>query len=121
MTQYQLLQAIPALGTLGSLKLPMKKAYGIYNLAKKANEAKDFFIEQEKKLIEDYHAEVNENGQISFKEAEDFKGFNEKYTELKTLEAEGIEPIELSIESLGDQELSAADLASLEGVVNFVD
>lgn len=120
MTQYELLQAIPALQTLSKFKLPVKKAYSIYNLCKTANESKDFFIEQERKLIEEFKGTVNENGQITFENSDDFKGFAEKYNDLKALESDA-EAVTLSASELGDQTISVEDIALLDGIITFAD
>lgn len=121
MKSIQLLNAFQTLGALTKMKLPVKKAYAIYNLAKKAEAHKEFFIAQEQQLIEEFKATILENGQIKFENSEDLKAFTEKHNELKNLEVENCNPITLSIEDFGDANLSAADMASLEGVIDITD
>jgi hypothetical protein len=48
-----------------------KKAYQIYLLSKKVNSIIDFFIEEERKLISKFNAEIKENGEVIFKNAGD--------------------------------------------------
>ena len=121
MTQYQLILASPTLGLLNSFKLPIKTAYSLYNLNKKIAEYRDFFIEQERKLVEEFNGIVKENGQVSFEEAEDSIKFAQKYAELKSLEAAGFEAVKINMADLGDQTLTVADIAALDGIIEFID
>lgn len=122
MTTKQMLQAIPVLQTLVSYKLPMQKAYAVYNLAKKIDEQKEYFANKEKELIEKYSGTINDKGQVSFANPEDFQGFAQEYNELNSVEVDisGV-PMTLSFSDFGDQQFSAADLMNLEGVIEFVD
>lgn len=118
MTQYQLLQATPMLQKLSQYKLPIKTVYALYNLMKKAEECRAFFVEQEQKLVKEFNGTVNEEGKISFDNQENFKEFVAKYNELKSLEVDAA-AVALKISDLGDQTITVADMAALDGVINF--
>lgn len=119
MTQYQLLQAIPALQLLVNYKLPVKTAYSLYKLAKKAEEYKEFLINEERKLVNEYHGTVDENGRIQFNNVDDMQNFTTKHNELVALEAEDAETLVIQADDLGDQKLSASDIALLEGIIDI--
>ena len=102
-----------------TLNLPIKTAYLIYSLAKQINEYRDFFIKEEKKLIEKFNANVAENGQILFEEENQRNDFIKEYNSLMQYELEDFKPIELNMNNVGDINLTAADLFILDGVINF--
>ena len=120
MTVQQMLNSLPVLQRIMELKLPIKKAHKVYSLAKQINEQREFFINEEKKLIEKFNAEVLEGGNIRFKDAESQFGFVTEHAELMNYEVSA-EVIELSFDDLGDTEFTATDLVQLDGVINFVD
>ena len=109
MTQYQLLQAIPALQLLVNYKLPVKTA----------EEYKEFLINEERKLVNEYHGTVDENGRIQFNNVDDMQNFTTKHNELVALEAEDAETLVIQADDLGDQKLSASDIALLEGIIDI--
>ena len=121
MTIQQLLNAYPIMQKLITLKLPIKKAHKVFLMAKKADEQKEFFIQEEKKLIEKYEAEIKEDGMIYFKNAEIKEAFIAADAELGQLEIDGFDPIYLTYDDMGDETFTAADIAALDGVVIFVD
>lgn len=121
MTLQQILNSVSVIQKMTELKLPIKKAYKIYSLAKQINNKRDFFINEEKKLIEQFHAEVAPNGQISFSNQEDQSQFIKEYSDLANYEIDDIEVLELKFDDLGDAEFSPNELAMLDGIVNFVD
>jgi hypothetical protein len=121
MTLLEMLNALPEVQKLMNLKLPVKKAFKVYSLAKQINEQRDFFINEEKKLIEKFQAIVDEGGRVSFNSAEDQEGFLKEHNELKNYVPEGIEVLELSFADLGDAEFTPMELATLEGVISFID
>ena len=121
MTALEMLNALPCIQKLMDLKLPVKKAFKVYSLAKQINEQRDFFINEEKKLIEKFQGVVDERGMITFNSVEDQQAFSREHNELMSFVLEGIEPIELSFADLGDAEFTPMELAILEGVINFID
>ena len=121
MTIQQMLNALPIVQKIMELKLPVKKAYQAYTLAKQINEQRDFFINEEKKLIEKFNATVTETGSIQFSNAEDQAAFVEEYGALSRFENEDIKALELSFSDLGVAEFSPMEIAALEGVINFID
>ena len=121
MIAQQMLNAFSIVQKIMTLKLPVKKAYKVYSLAKQINDKRDFFINEEKKLVNNFQAEIGENGRIMFKSEEDRVSFMKEHAELLSCEIEDIIAVELSFDDLGDTELSPVDFVALEGVINFID
>jgi hypothetical protein len=71
MKQIQINKAYTSLNKILNMHFPIKKAYQIYLLSKKLNSILDFFLEEERKLIKKFNAEIKENGEVSFKNAAD--------------------------------------------------
>lgn len=124
MNYQTMLSIIPTLQELVSAKLPLKASYALFAFAKEVNTQKDFFIDEERKLIEKYNATVTPQGQISFGDkVEDRKGFLKDYTELNEMEVSLNTqlPIVIKMEDVNgtDLKVSAADLMALSGIVDF--
>lgn len=117
----QMLNALPVLQKIMELKLPIKKAYKIYNLAKSIEDKRQFFIQEEKKLINKFNAEILENGTIKFNSVEDQMTFSQEHEDLMNYEIEELGAIELNFEDLDDVEFTPRDFMTLEGVINFVE
>lgn len=116
----QMFNSLPILQRMMELKLPIKKAYSIYSLAKQINEQREFFINEEKKLIERYSAETLENGSVKFKDEESQKKFIIEHNELMQYEID-VKTIYLNFEDLKDSEFTPAELMQLEGAINFIE
>lgn len=120
MTQYKVNKAYPALIRLSEFKLPVKKAKGLYELTKKAEEHFQFAITEEHKYIEEFDGKENPDGTISFATQEGFGKYQEKMLELGELEIEwDIAPVSLSESDIGNQKISSSDINFLEGFVSF--
>lgn len=117
----QLLNAYPIMQKLITLKLPVKKAHKVFLMVKKAEEQREFFIQEERKLIERFEADIREDGKIYFKDAESKAAFMAADAELGQIEIDGLECITLTYDDMGDAEFAAADIAALEGVVEFAE
>ena len=120
MTVQQMLNALPILQRMMELKLPIKKAYAVYSLAKVINEQREFFINEEKKLIEKFNVEVLSNGNIRFEDTESQNEFVAEHNALMQYEV-NVVAIELSFEDLGNAEFTPVELMQLEGVINFIE
>ena len=70
MIAIQLINTLPIIQKLMGLNLPIKKAYKIYTLAKLINDKRDFFINEEKKIIDKFDGNLTESGNIIFKDEE---------------------------------------------------
>ena len=90
-------------------------------MVKKAEEQREFFIQEERKLIERFDAEIKEDGRVYFKDAESQASFIAADAELCQLEIDGFDPIYLTYDDMGDETFTATDIAALDGVVIFVD
>ena len=121
MTATQILNALPVVQKMSGFKLPVKKAYKIYSLAKKINEYRDFFINEEKKLIDKFNATILDNGNIKLNSSEDQVKFSEEHFALMNTIIEDIEMVELNFNEIGDMEITPAEIEALDGVVNFID
>lgn len=104
---------------LMSLKLPIEKAYDLYILAKQIKDKKDFFIIEEKKIINRFNVSILENGELKFKSEEDQDQFYTEHDALLNYEVKDISSIELKLEDLKEVKFSAFDISALEGVINF--
>lgn len=120
MTIMNMLNALPVVQKMAEMKLPIKSAYKVYSLAKVINEQREFFINEERKLINNFSAEILDDGSIKFSSAEDQAKFLQEHSEMSNLQIEGVEPIELKFEELGDAEFSPLEIGLLEGVINFI-
>ena len=118
MTVQQMLNSLPVLERMLELKMPIKIAHKVYSLAKAINEQREFFIKEEKKLIETCGAEILPEGGIQFNSAENQTKFIEEHATLMNYEVE-LESITLSLDDLKDAEFTAKELIILEGVINF--
>ena len=120
MKQSEINKSYNALVRLSQVRLPIKTAFSVYQLVKKIEEPYKFALEEEKKLISKYNAEVKENGIISFSSAEDKNSFQNELQELNQLNHDiEIEPIVIKIEDLGEQTITPSDIFALEGFVEF--
>ena len=121
MTAIQVINALPMAQKLMGLNLPVKKAYKIYTLAKLINDKRDFFINEEKKIIDKFEGTILEGGNIQFKDTETQIKFSQEHAELMNYEVDDIEIIELSFNDLGEAVFSALEIAALDGIINFID
>lgn len=119
MTARQMLNALPMVQKIMELKLPIKKAYKVYNLAKVINEKREFFINEEKKIVDKFEVEILEDGKIRFKDSESKLGFMQGHAELMNYEISDLDPLELSFDDLGEVEFTPMEIMQLEGVINF--
>ena len=120
MKQSQIIQAQPSLKKIVNMHFTAKKAYQIYLLSKKVNSIIDFFIEEERKLISKFNAEIKENGEVIFKNAGDAQNFREAYAALQNFEVDlELPPVILTEADVQDKELSPADIFNLEGLITF--
>jgi hypothetical protein len=121
MTLQQMLNAIPVLQDIVNLKLPAKQAYSLFKLGKEINNQREFFANEERKLVEKFKGSVNEEGQISFEDPADQQGFIKEYVELNNMDADiSVSlPIKVDIDYLGGESLTANDIELLSGIVEF--
>lgn len=116
MKNITIIGAYGALKELSMLKLPMKTAYAVYKMLKKADECYNFFIAEERKLIEKYNGEVDPaTGRISFNDADVNMAFQMEYAELHTLDIDwDLAPVCLNLDVLSDDcKLTPSDFAAL--------
>jgi hypothetical protein len=121
MTQKQMFNIIPTLQKLVGIKLPIKASYAIFRLSKEIDSQKDFFIEEERKLIDKYNGSIDENGRITFKDQSNFEPFAKEYAELNETEIVIKEqlPIVIKLDAVEGGDFAPVDFFSLEGIIDF--
>lgn len=120
MKQYQINKAYNALGRLANMQLPVRDARNIYMLSKQLDNAYNFELEQEKKLIDKYHGVFTNDGGVTFASKEDGDNFGKALAELNNLDVDvDFDPVVISCEAMGDQRISPFDVACLDGFVVF--
>ena len=121
MTLNKILNSIQSIEKMITYELPVREAYKIYSLAKTINEKREFFINEEKKLINKYNAEILETGEIKFQSIEDKNNYIAENQALREFEFEDIKPLDLSFSIFDKINFTPADFIVLDGVINFID
>ena len=125
MTILEALNAIPATSELKQRKLPFGKSKALFQLRKALENTREFYVEEEKKLIDAYAAKTAD-GQpdvkgesIQFGSMEDKVAFLNARDELLSSDC-GIDlpPITLTESDFGDQPISTE---TLEGMGGFIE
>ncbi len=120
MKQYQINNACNALGRLSNIQLRMRDSRNLYMLSKQLEDAYNFEVEQEKKLIEKYHGEITQGGLVHFPTPTDGDGFKKEIAELNNLDVEvDFDPVTINCDGLDDQLITPHDIACLDGFVIF--
>lgn len=106
-------------------------SYKIAKAAKLVDEQNAFYIEEERKIVEQYAVKDEETGQvkiidgnrISFANQDDAMNFNKEINELQQTEVEIFDPIDIHMSDFrsDDIDLTPSDILALEGFVNFID
>lgn len=119
-TYQKMFNVYPMLQKLITMELPVKVSYQLYKVGKKIEDEKNFFVQEEKKLIEKYHGEVDAVGKINFEDDKNKESFIEEYQELNNLEIKDLDslPIKINIEDLNIK-LSALEISVLDGIIDF--
>ncbi len=120
MKQATINSAYTALMKLQNYKLPVKKAYAIYQLCKVLETPYKFAVAQERKYLDECHGAPGGDGTVKFPTPAECTAFKEKIEALNRMDVElEPEPVELGESDLGDQMVTPADIAALEGLVSF--
>lgn len=119
-TYQKMFNVYPMLQKLITMELPVKVSYQLYKVGKKIEDEKNFFVQEEKKLIEKYHGEVDAVGKINFEDDKNKESFIKEYQELNNLEIKDLDslPIKINIEDLNIK-LSALEISVLDGIIDF--
>jgi ferritin len=88
-------------------------------LAKQIEEAREFFIAEERKLVAKFNAEILDNGGLKFSNGEDQMQFLAEHDALMTTQIESLNAITMDIKDFGEVDFTPRDLMSLEGVVEI--
>lgn len=122
MKQLQINKAYGALSRLANIQMPVRDAYKLYLLTEQMKPCCNFQLEQERKLLEKYGGAIDQDsGSFVFKDRETMEAFRREMAELNELDAEiEVDPVEISMDALGAQKLTPADIMCLEGFVAFV-
>lgn len=116
LTNRQVVQSVPAINVLNTLKLPVKASFRVAKTSKELDSVLTVYNETLKKLQEE-HAERDEDGavktegnQIVFK---DSKAFQEAFTELLDEESD-VSVRTVKLEELGSVEVEPSVLYQLD-------
>ena len=125
MTQKTITQAMvgrlyPAVARLTDARLPAKKAFQIYKLAKKFRDLYEFAISEEKKIVDSLSGMIGDDGMIKFANQEDYVKFQDSITELHQVDIDiEFEPVILTEDDIVNLNITAADISTLEEFVIF--
>ena len=99
-----------------------QQSYQLYKFLKQIQEDVDFYVQEEKKLIEKYAANVEQDGQISFDDKENQKLFSQEINNLQNMELPQLmNTITIPLKSIQNIQLTPADFYLLENIINFVE
>ena len=106
-------------------------SYKIAKAAKLVDEQNAFYVEEERKIVEQYAVKDEKTGQvkiidgnrISFKDQDDAINFNKEIIKLQQTEVDIFDTIDIYMSDFrsGDMDLTPSDILDLEGFVNFID
>lgn len=120
LTLIQISNAEAALQEFLEASLPPKKAWQLYQLSKLLNEQNEFFITQQRKILERYNAEAQPNGYVKFESPEVALQAQNELNELSQLEIElDINTVVLTDDDTKDLRISMATAAALDGLIDF--
>lgn len=120
MKQANINKAYASLQKLKELRLPMKKAYGIYKLCTAIQEPYAFALGEEQKYLAEYGGKPNGDGTITFATPMDCAAFRDKLEELNNMDVDiTVETVTLTEADFGEQMITPSDIANLEGFVTF--
>ncbi len=119
-SQKQIVKAYISLMHLSGASMPLGTALSLYQLRKKLEGTYQFCAEQEQVIIERYGGN-NQNGSISFSDAESVAGAQADLKELNDMEVElDIEPVSVKVDDLHGLEVTLNDIDALNGFVAFI-
>ena len=122
MTFKILMRAYPLLQQFLQLSGNAQQSYQLYKFLKQIQEDVDFYVQEEKKLIEKYAANVDQDGQISFDDKENQKLFSQEINNLQNMELPQLmNTITIPLKSIQNIQLTPADFYLLENIINFVE
>lgn len=121
MKQSQINKAYMALTKIANAAIPVRESYALFKLMKQLEPIYKFELEHERKLLEKYDCQIAEDGGIVMSAPSLAEDFRREFNELLNLEVEeDIVPIAIQMESLKDVRMTAVDMISLEGFVEFI-
>lgn len=103
-------------------------SYKIAKAYKDLENQRDFYVTEERKLVEEYAMKddkgqviVENNNQIHFKTVDDAKAFNEGIANLCNMEVDVFEPFEIQVSDFrkNEMDLTPLDLIKLENFIIF--
>lgn len=120
MKQERINRAYSALLKLKDYKLPLKKAYAIYQLYQSISDAYEFALNEEQKYMLEYKGNPNGDGTVTFPTPTDCAAFRDKMEEISEMDVDvTVEPVPITEKDLGEQTITPSDIANLEGFVSF--
>ena len=126
----ELTRAMNAVRKLSAMDMPTRDAYKIFKLNRSMETICAFCQERERGLIDKYGATVESDGTIRFGNGGDdaiqekcnanMEAFIKEINDFHNTEAEAdFSPVTLQLDTLAGQKIAPADIAALEGIVEF--
>lgn len=126
MTYNDILRLYPALSEFSALKLPVKKAWHLWQMISDIKVRYEFYCAEEMKLATKYaicadgKPIVTKNGQISFSSDENQRKYEREIAALKASDAGHVTPLDIYISELGDQSISAEIISRLSPEIKII-
>lgn len=120
MKQGEIVRSFTALMWLGNQHMNRNDAWAVFELTESAEKVIQFQAAEEQKLVEKYGAETDGNGMYKFKDHDSLTKFEQGLNELRELEAEGLNPLKISLAANPDITISPKEIKDLKGVVDIV-
>lgn len=122
MTQAKINNTYQYLLDIKNVRINGNSARKLYFLRKELESHFQFYIDESRKLIEEYGGTLGEKGQINFTNADKAKEYIKLQSELDNAEVDINTPIvQISLAQNPNLTLSENDIENVEGLIEFVD
>lgn len=122
MTQAKINNTYQYLLDIKNVRINGNPARKLYFLRKELESHFQFYIDESRKLIEEYGGTLGEKGQINFTNADKAKEYIKLQSELDNAEVDINTPIvQISLAQNPNLTLSENDIENVEGLIEFVD
>lgn len=113
-------EAYLSITRLNSVRFGIKDAFSVYKLRKKLEDVYNFFVEEQRKIIEKYNGEILEDGRIQFDSNETAEKARNDIESLNNSSIDvDIEPITINISEIQDGTMTPRDIEMLDGFIIF--
>ncbi len=120
MKQKDLTRAYSAIMALSEIKLPVKKAYAVYQIAKLVDEHCKFAAREEQKCFEKYSGTICDDKSVRFANEQDCDACKREIEDIAQMEVDvPMAPVIITDEDMAGQTISPINIMNLEGLVTF--